>query len=50
MKNIQDLYGSEDVFPNNILQVRNKFKKLVSDCKKIALTVKTAMEIKWIKE
>ena len=37
-------------FPFNVDQLRNKFKKCTSECKKIALTVKTATGVKRIQD
>ena len=54
-----DLYGKvldelnqrhDSTFPSNVDQICNKFKKLISECKKLALTVKTATGIKRIQD
>ena len=54
-----DLYGKvlhelnlrhDSTFPFNVDQIRNKFKKLISECKKLALTVRTATGIKRIQD
>ena len=51
LKELKERYDQQgDVFPFNVAQIRNKFKKCMSDCKKIALTVKTATGIKRIQE
>ena len=45
---LQERY--ENTFPFSAEQIRNKFKKCVSDCKKLALTVKTGTGIKRVQE
>ena len=37
-------------FPFSVYQLRNKFKKCISECKKIALTVKTATGVKRVQD
>ena len=47
---LQELKGRcltrEENVPFNIGQMRTKFKKLVSECKKVAMTIKTATGVK----
>lgn len=41
LKELSQRYG-DGSFPFSVYQLRNKFKKCISECKKIALTVKTS--------
>ncbi len=51
LKQVKERYVSQGLeFPFAVSQIRNKFKKCISECKKIALTVKTASGIKRIQD
>ena len=51
LKQVKERYVSQGLeFPFAVSQIRNKFKKCISECKKIALTVKTASGIKGIQD
>ena len=51
LKQVKERYLSQgEEFPFTVSQIRNKFKKCISECKKIALTVKTATGIKQIQD
>ena len=49
LKELSQRYG-DGSFPFSVYQLRNKFKKCISECKKIALTVKTSTGVKRVQD